>query len=713
MDSRGSGSARPEAAVRRTGWKGWVWAAPILVALGIYVNTLDGEFVFDDRSQILENPWVQDLAFLPETLTHSVWDFKYREPSNYFRPLQMASYNLLWAASAGSPWVFHLLNVVLHGLTTATLALLIRRISGDPALALAAAMLFAVHPIHTEPVAWIAGLPELGYSCFALIALLLQVASWDARGRSRSRRVGAVAAFAVALLFKETAVVVIPLVFLAEWRLRGSRDRRRSRWLAATARALPFGLVVPFYLLVRAVALGGLAPETGSNLPLAEVIWTSPSLLLSYTRQAVFPAGLLVYHVDEPVRSAAALAFIGPTIALAGILGLLAWITRSRPDLRFALALALLPLLPALYVAKYSEVMLSERYTYLPSAGVVWLIAAGLLCLARRLAPGYSTRLAAVLLLALVLPAGVQTLRRNRDWHDDARLARSTLRLEPRAREIWFMLGSSFESRDDFAGALHTYRDALRIFPGDPELRATAVHAELQLHRLSAEEAIRRYLELSAEMETPYWLWVHLGNARLRSGDAGGARRDFERALELFPSYAPARRGLQLARIALGDTEAADPASTASAGDDLVRAAALLEAGRVDEADAVYREILASNALSLEALIGRSEVASRRGQHEASVAFCERALEVDPANLSALGQMGLAEMRLGRIGRAIRTLERARSIAPEDKKILNTLGVAYARSGRDDEAREAWRHALAIDPDYESARRNLERLQRE
>ena len=78
-------------------------ALPVVAAIGVYFVTVDAEFVHDDNHQILDNPWVQELRHVPKLWTHPVWAFETSQPTNYYRPVQMTLYNLLWSAFPGRP----------------------------------------------------------------------------------------------------------------------------------------------------------------------------------------------------------------------------------------------------------------------------------------------------------------------------------------------------------------------------------------------------------------------------------------------------------------------------------------------------------------------------------------------------------------------------------------------------------------------------------
>ena len=148
------------------------WAALGLafLVLIVYGNSLFGGFVTDDRLQLLRNPWIRSIRWLPQMLASGSGAFM-GGTSNYYRPTQPLAYFAIYSLRGLDPFSFHLLMVLMHLGTTLLVYLLVRRLtSGDTALA--AGVLFAIHPIHTEVVDWIAAFPD------AFTTLLVVLAVW-------------------------------------------------------------------------------------------------------------------------------------------------------------------------------------------------------------------------------------------------------------------------------------------------------------------------------------------------------------------------------------------------------------------------------------------------------------------------------------------------------------------------------------------------------
>jgi tetratricopeptide (TPR) repeat protein len=593
---RGSGSPPPAARRASVAWL----AIPLAAALLVYFNSLSGEFVYDDNDQLLKNPWVHELRYLPDILTRPVWAYQTTEPTNYYRPVQMGFYNLLWAAFGPDPLAFHLLSLLFHLLCVAGFFYLVLGVCREPPLAAAAALLFAVHPLNTEAVAWIACLPELTYSFFVLAGMLLHIRSWSARGRLRAAlRSLAVVAFFLAMLAKETGLTLLLFVVLLELWIRplmagasaggassaagkaGHRARASgpSRWGSLGREALPYALAAAVYFAARTAVIGGFAPRIREGLTPFDALLNAPVLLLSYLRAMLFPVRLLAFHVLDRVTSALDPLFLGSLVAVALLaLGILR-LSKRRSDLAFAGALALLPFLPVLYIPAVGENAFAERYAYLPTAGLAWLAvgAAAWLLRSRGLQRVPATVLAGAAVLAV--PCAARAIARNADWHDDLRFTAATLREEPRAWRMVVLKVNWHYRHDELEQALEAAEKGVAAFPESPVLQVVAINTRLLVNRITAQDAIVDLEKIVAA--NPYYneAQYSLGGAYLKAnrpadaiaalqkvvsidsndeeainrlgvafaqaGRPAEAREQFERALRLDPSFGKARRNLE------------------------------------------------------------------------------------------------------------------------------------------------------------------------
>jgi hypothetical protein len=209
----------------------WPYLALAALAFLVYSNALSNGFAADDDSQLLSNPLVVNYREIPRIFGQDIWAFSKpvgATPSNYYRPIQILLYMALYYVGNFNPVWFHTVMLLIHVANTLLVFRLglffLKNSEHAKEIALAAAALFAVHPIHNEAVVWVAVLPDIFMTLLALVMILLFVLQ-DARPTPRQIAVHA-ALFLVALFTKETAVVLLPLLAGYEWLYLG-RDARQ------------------------------------------------------------------------------------------------------------------------------------------------------------------------------------------------------------------------------------------------------------------------------------------------------------------------------------------------------------------------------------------------------------------------------------------------------------------------------------------------------
>ena len=236
----------------------------LFVSFAVYFNALLGDFVYDDTIQILENPWIKDITNIPAIFSKSVWSFKAGPViSNYYRPLMHIANMFSYYLFSLKPWGFHLVNVLFHCSVSVLVFLIIRRLlAGQNSSQLSiyhsppliAALLFASHPIHTEAVTWIAGLPDVAFAFFYLCALYLYTRAEAVRS---GWYLGSLLCFTVAAFFKEPALTLPVILFAYD-----SLFCQGNRGVADYARRyIPYVGIGLGYLALRMHALGAFAPS--------------------------------------------------------------------------------------------------------------------------------------------------------------------------------------------------------------------------------------------------------------------------------------------------------------------------------------------------------------------------------------------------------------------------------------------------------------------
>jgi len=564
-----------------------------LAAVAVYANTLGNGFVYDDLHQVLEDPRIRGLSGLDDIFGSGVWSFKWG-PSSYYRPMMQLSYLLTYQVAGLTPWVFHLVNVLLHAGASLVLYLLALRVlesrprvsapdtaapgGGGAALpgasvsvapcsvgtavsgALVAGLVFAVHPLHTEPVAWIAAVGDLELALFGLLTVRLYLRALDG---GRSAYGGALGCYALALLSKEPAAA-FPAILLAV-DLLWSRGGRRS-WRGAAIRVAPFVLLAVAYLVVRRLVLGAVAPEGLHGEVGAASAWmTAIQYLGHYLVSCVWPFPLNALYEFRPVLSPSDPRLLPAVLVCGAVVAAVVLLRRDRRVVLAALLFAV-PLAPALYVPGLGAGGLAERYVYLPLAGFALAAGIGWMAVLRRSGRGAGSadaglRLVGVVaapVLALLLAAAVASAARNTVWKDEETLWADTVRKSPGSAIAHEFLGYGYFAHGKLEEAVAEGRKAIALDPGRSTARINLGGALLALGRY--DQAAAEYRGALERGSTMLEARVGLGLALVHLGSYAEARHHLESAVAMDPGYATVHDALGVACANLGDFRAAEAA---------------------------------------------------------------------------------------------------------------------------------------------------------
>jgi protein O-mannosyl-transferase len=509
-------------------------AGAAAISLLVFAPHVRGDFVWDDLNLIQQNPDLQPGGSLGHLITSPI------EPgASVYRPLSMATFWIQAQLTGLSVPGLRLANVALHAGVAVALVALLLRLGVSTLAALLAAAVFLVHPSITEPVMWLNGRHDTLGALLALGALLL----WIPRAGevpSPRRTAGAAALAALALLCKETYVVLPLLAALDEARravaARPASDRLRGLALIAAP--------VPAYFLLRAaldIPGGGLA---GVSIPALLQAWGT--VLGRYALQILGLSNgptVETFVPWPPLRAALVLALVaGGAVALAVAF------RRGARDAGLALlglawfALSFLPAALAIAIAG----QYANRYAYFPLIGAILALAAGLDRALPLVSSGTIRKAAATAAALLVTWLGFRTSAQAARWaHEETLFVADVLRLPGDGRPL-FHLAVDVQRRQGCGEALALFGRATQLAPDYVRAWHNLAGCLIRQGRFAeAVEPARRAVALDpSSARRHYNLGVALGG----SGDAAGAMASFEWAVKLDPGYAPARRELERLR---------------------------------------------------------------------------------------------------------------------------------------------------------------------
>ncbi len=588
-------------------------AAALVTFLVLLPAVRNGWTNWDDPEVLLHNPNWQGF-----TADHIAWMATGTRLGHY-QPLTWLSYAIdhaLWGVNSAG---IHLGSLGLHALSAGLLAMVLVRLlrrarvpgsDGDSwplALAcLAGALLWSLHPLRVEPVAWATARRDVLSAVFLLAAFFVWLGGvWTGGGPSARRCLAATAWFGAALLAKGQAFVFpVLLLVLDLWVLHRRRDGEGA--VAFAGRMLLEKWPMLLLALASAVVSATVARESGAMLSFAihgtaERIVQAGYGLAFYIGRTVAPIGLSpLYPLPLPIDPAA-WAYLGPALAGGAAVFAVMLAARRLPGLAAAGAFALVAVAPVLGLAQSGPQMAADRYTYVAAWALSAVVAVGGVRLAHRgVSRPASAALGAAVLGVLVACA---TLSANQIavWHDSLALWSHAVALHPHSALALNNRGQAFEAAGRTSEAMADYEAAVAADP-----------------RLSTPRASR-------------------GTLRALNGDFDGARRDFETALQWNPAHVESLNGL-------GNLDRA--------------------AGRPDLARARYEEAVRRRPDYADAWYNLGTLSLEAGDPAAARPFLEKAVRLAPDHALAWHNLGVALHMTGNLEPARAAYRRALALDP-------------------------------------------------
>jgi protein O-mannosyl-transferase len=698
------------------------WAAVAVIAaatVAVYWNGLAGPWLFDDHFDIGANPSICRLwpPYRP-LVTHK--DGKTRLMA---RPVVNYSFALNYAVSRLSAPPYRGTNVLIHLLAGVTLWAIVRRTlalpglaaryggsestqggqchframpaSADlqsattperrpdagpkigPRLALAVALLWTLHPLHTEAVTYVTHRYESLMGLFVLLTLYAVLRGATAAKRAGWWHAAAVATFFLALFSKEVAVATPLLIllydraflagtFAAAWRQR----RRLYLGFAAAWAALAV-------YSVFTVARGKFAGYELSISPWGYAV-SQAAVILHYLRLCLWPNPLVVDYGWHTARSGGAIA-AGLAIVGGGALATL-WALVRHPRWGFCGAWFFLILAPTSSIFPLND-LAAERRMYLSLAAIVVLLVLGgyrIICWimqrgnrepAWRAKVGWTA--ACLLVVAVAGALGVRTALRNRDYRLESRLWQKVVEVCPDNERAQSNYGAALISEGRIEKALEHMTKAVAVSP-DSALVHLIYGAALEKTGVldKAIEQDRKALQLNARFAAAHF---NLGNALVKQGKADEAIAHFRKALQLDSDDAESHHMLAKTLTRQGLWQEG-----------------LEHYGKAEELDPNNAEVENDFATALHA----------RGLLTQAALHFERAISLEPAYAEAHYNLANLLAAIGQADEAAQHYQAAVRLRPDFAAALLNLGALCQKQGKLPEALDAWRRFLRLYPGH-------------
>ncbi|MGD0307968.1 MAG: tetratricopeptide repeat protein [Acidobacteriota bacterium] len=604
---------------------------------------------------------------------------------------------------------YHLVNIIVHALMAFLVAVILRRLAVPGAIL--AALIFALHPIQVESVAWISELKNTLSGVFYFGAALTYL-RFD-ESRLKRHYALALALFVLALLSKTVTATLPAALLVVFWWRRGKLSWRRD--------ALP---LVPWFVLGGAAGLvtawieRSMVGAQGSEyqFTLIERCLIAGRVIWFYIGKLFWPANLMFNYPRWQVSQRVLWQYLYP-LALVALLGAL-WLLRKRSRAPLAALLffcgSLFPVMGFFNVYPFRYSFVADHFQYIASIGIIALVAASLMNLVARF--HFQPRMATVCTMLLLGGAlAVPTWSQSRQYVDGITLYRGILSRNPASWMARNNLGNVLQTLGRFDDAVAQYNETLRLKPDFADAYNNLGDALQKQGRLAeAATAYQEALRLDPALAGAHY---NLGNTLRDLGRLEEAVSQFNAAIMEEPGLAEAHCNLGVALDALGrgNEAVAEFKDAARLRPDYITAYinlgnTLLHLGRFEEAITQYGEVLRLKPESADARNLLGNAYQQMGRFEEAEKQLKEALRLKPDFPGAYNNLGNVFLGMGRFADAIAQYKEALRLEPDFAAAYFNMGNAFQSMGRWEDASAQYKTAIRLKPDFAAAHFNLGQL---
>jgi len=619
------------APVRRPLYRLLFAIVPVVLTAVVLSPSLHDVFTnWDDPDYVTDNPLIRSLSlqsclrmFSPASTV-----------SGNYQPVTILSLAVNYAFGKLDPSGYFSVNLLLHLINVLLVFAFIRKLSRSDLVASLTALLFGIHPLHVEAVAWITGRKDLLCALFYLSALIMFLRYREAKRRSRLLPWCLTLLLFVLSMLSKSAGVTLPGILL----LIDYFQSRRMDW-RSIGEKLPFlALSALFGWLAIAGQQQGGSLDRGYAVPLANRIMLGTWSYMFYLVKFFLPLRLSAFYPYPPgLGGSLPLPYLMAPALAALSAGAIVLFRRSRTVI-FGFFFFLITVFFILHVIPVGATVTADRFTYIPYIGLSFVIAWYFAFLLKRASKNVigSGLLLSVGIVVIAL-ASCAAHERCKVWNNSITLWSDVLDKYPRNPYSAFIgneyCGSALMQAGRTGEALTHLRMAAAINPVDPKAR------------------------------------YNLGNALMQVQKTTEAVVEYRMATELDSGYALAHHNL---------------------------AVALRQLGRSDEAVAEFRKALGIDPLDPLAHSNLADALMQLGRTEEAIAEYRKALDLDPGNFNLYCNLGMAFMQEHNAAETADCFQQALNVAPADLGVLSNLCATFMKIGRPDLAVTTAEQAMAL-----------------
>jgi protein O-mannosyl-transferase len=650
---------------KKPGPYAWGLFLILIISFLVYLPALNAGFVWDDVNYIERNPQIHSIN-LGQIFSGYVM-------GNY-HPLTMLTLSIEYQLFGQHATGYHIVNLLLHLGNVALVFYAVFLLSKKSMAALVAALLFGIHPLHVESVAWASELKDLLYTFFflgAYISYLLYL-----KDHQRKFYFLALLLFLASLLSKAMAASLPVLLLITDYFT--NRKLNVKAWVEKA----------PFFLLAVIFGVVAVLAQQSSESIQDIAVFTIPQRIIfacygfiTYLWKLIIPFHLSAFY-PYPVKSGAslpALYYVYPLL-LVGLAACIIYSRRFTRNIIFGAGFFAITVFLVLQLLPVGDAVMADRYSYIPSIGIFYLAGEGFYWLwsKNRRAP------ALAILSVFTIFFAITTLSRTGVWKNGITLWNDVIRKYPGVATAYNNRGGTYLNEKKYEEALTDFNKAIELRPGYAE--ALNNRGNVLSGKKRYEEALKDYNK-AIELQNDYaGAYNNRGLIFMQLNRYPEAVKDFNKAIELQPGFAEAyyNRGLLYMNEKKSDLALID-----------------------------YNKALELNPGYTEAFINRRSLLGGGAKPEEALADYNKAIESKQDDPQLYYSRGSLLISLNRNAEALKDINKALELKPDYAEAHNARGNLFMIDKKTEEALAEYNIAIKQMPDFAEAYVNRANIFRE
>ncbi|MCX7994656.1 MAG: tetratricopeptide repeat protein [candidate division WOR-3 bacterium] len=612
---------------------------------------------WDDDVYVINNIHIRSLTL------HSILTIFSSYYYGGYIPLTILSFALNYYFSQSNPFSYHLTNLIIHLINCTLVFWFIFLLTKKSSVSAITSLLFGIHPLHVESVAWITERKDVLYTLFFLSSLIVYI--FYLRKEKKKFYFISLFIFLLALLSKPSAISLPAVLLLIDYFHYGKLDKNKF------IMKIPFFILTLLFTILAFIGQRSVgAVQTNSLSTLPQNIVIAMRILLFYLFKTILPINLsCLYPGPETIHQWLSPVFLfAPLIVI--ISGVLVAISgKSTRKIIFGSLFFLFTILPLLQIIPIGQ-SIADRYTYVPLIGVFYIFAEGWFGLFIRV----QKILKIFLLLGLIFVIGIFSyLSANRCmvWQNGITLWSDVIKQYPGLAKPYNNRGILYAQNGRYEEALYDLNKAISLNPNLAETYNNRGYLFLTL--MNYDRAIADFTQAIKLNKNKPEFYNNRGYAFFLTGDIEKALQDLEQACMLNRDYADAY---------------------------LNRARCYLSLNRLDNALSDLSRAIKLNPFLIDAYNLRATVYTKLKKYQLAIADLSTAIRINPNLAELYNSRGILYCYENKYKLAIADFDRAIELNPRDAKAYNNRGNAYASIGLLDKAIADFTRTLSIDSSY-------------